>query len=137
MDAHFEGTLTDTLGITFSAAAQEHVFTAFMPVTKRVCQPYGRLHGGAVLALGESLAGYGSMRWCNEGEVPVGQQVSGNHLHGGRLGETLKATATLLHKGRTTHVWNVDVRNEKGTLISTLRVTNFIQKLKSETRKEQ
>lgn len=136
MDARFEGTLTDTLGITFSPVTQDSAYIAFMPVTKRVCQPYGMLHGGALLALGESLAGYGSIALCREDEVPVGQQVSGNHLHGGQVGETMKGVATLLHKGRTTHVWNVDVQNESGVLISTMRVTNFIKKLKPESKEK-
>lgn len=131
INAQWEGTLIDTLGIKFSVTQEDHTFLAHMPVTPQICQPYGILHGGATLALAESLAGYGSMTLCKEEEMPCGQQVGANHLHGAKIGEIVKAKASLLHKGRTTHVWNVDVINENGRLISTIRITNFIKKLHS------
>ncbi len=133
MEVHYEGTLADTLGITFFPRTEEFTFIATMAVTPQVCQPYGRLHGGAVLALAETLAGHGSIALCTQGELPVGQQVSGNHLHAARKGETVQAVATLLHKGRSTHVWNVEVCNEQGIPVSTVRVTNFILPRKPES----
>lgn len=122
-------TLMGTLGMEFLYSTPDRkTFVASMPVTQKLCQPYGILHGGSVLALAESIAGYASMLLCKEDEKAFGQQISASHVHGGFLGDTLEATATAIHLGRTTHVWNVDVKNQEGILISTIRVTNFIKR---------
>lgn len=84
------------------------------------------LNGGTSLVLAESLAGLASMVRCGENEQPVGINVSANHTAIARLGERIIATATVVNAGRTVHVWNVDIRNAKGTLISSARVTNSI-----------
>ena len=104
---------------------------ARMPVTHTVCQPFGFLSGGASLALAETLAGYGSLALCEEGEVPLGVQVSANHVHAVPLGGKVKAVARLLSRTRTLHVWNVDITDEEGRLVSTSRVTNCIKKRKN------
>ncbi|MBQ8172358.1 MAG: PaaI family thioesterase [Mailhella sp.] len=101
---------------------------ARMAVTHTVCQPFGFLSGGASLALAETLAGYGSLSLCEEGEVPLGVQVSANHVHAVPLGGEVRATARLLSKSRTLHVWNVDIVDGEGRLVSTSRVTNCIKK---------
>ena len=104
---------------------------ARMAVTHTVCQPFGYLSGGASLALAETVAGYGSLSLCEEGEVPLGVQVSANHVHAVPLGSVVFAEARILSQTRSLHVWNVDITDEEGRLISTSRVTNCIKKRKS------
>lgn len=104
---------------------------ARMAVAHTVCQPFGYLSGGASLALAETLAGYGSLALCGEGEVPLGVQVSANHVHAVPLGGVVFAEARLLSQSRTLHVWNVDITDEEGQLVSTSRVTNCIKKRKN------
>ena len=103
---------------------------ARMPVNERTKQPMGILHGGANLALAETIAGLGSVLIVNPDEFDVrGSQVSANHVGTAHTGWVL-AEANLLHRGKNTHVWNVDIRDEKGVLISTCRLTNFVIKKK-------
>ncbi len=100
--------------------------TASMLVDDCTLHPFGKLSGGASLALAECLAGYASRFFCKEHEFPTGLHVSGNHIATANKGERLLASAHFVHKGSTTHVWNVDITNEKGRLISSVRVTNMI-----------
>ena len=89
----------------------------------------GILHGGASLAFAETLAGLGSVAIANEGEIQVGMQVSGYHVSSTVVGDTVRGVATILHKGRSTHVWNVDIYStQSGKLICTCRVINSILK---------
>ena len=103
---------------------------ARLAVQEHVCQPFGFLSGGASLALAETLAGYGSLTLCVPGELPFGIQVSANHIHAVPMGGTVTATATLLQKSRHIHVWNVDIVDEEGRLVSSCRVTNCIKERK-------
>ena len=119
--------LHEVMGMELLPSALEEA-CARMAVTHTVCQPFGFLSGGASLALAETLAGYGSLSLCEEGEVPLGVQVSANHVHAVPLGGEVRATARLLSKSRTLHVWNVDIVDSEGRLVSTSRVTNCIKK---------
>ncbi|HOO95701.1 MAG TPA: PaaI family thioesterase [Proteiniphilum sp.] len=121
------GTLMASLGIHFTLLSKGRC-EAVMGVEKKVCQPFGILHGGATLALAETVAGQGSLMLCGEGEVPAGIQVSGNHLSPAREGETVHAVGTILQQGRTIHIWNIDVTAGDGRIISTVRVVNSILK---------
>jgi len=118
-------TLNAMLGIEYIDFT-DNVLTATMPVKPNNCQIYGTLHGGASLAMAEGMAGEGSRRLCSDKEFPVGVTVSGNHISAVTIGHTVTAKAILLHKGRRTHVWNVDIRTEDGRLVSTVRVVNQI-----------
>ena len=118
-------TLMGNLGIKCTILRPGYV-EATMPVDQRTQQPLGILHGGASLALAETIAGYGSTILLKEGEILVGMQVSGNHISSALAGETVKGVATIIHQGRSTHVWNVDVVTQQGRLISTIRVINSI-----------
>ena len=119
--------LVDNLGIEVISFKEGEV-VATMPVDDRTCQPWGILNGGASLALAEMLAGYGSVPLCEPGYVPCGIQVSANHLSMVRKGSTVTATAKILHRGRATHVWNVDLVTPSGRLCCSVRVTNTIIK---------
>jgi 1,4-dihydroxy-2-naphthoyl-CoA hydrolase len=121
------GTLMDTLGIRFTHLSPGRS-EAIMTVTRNVCQPFGLLHGGASLALAESVAGQGSLILCSSDEAAAGVQVSGNHVSPAREGDRVKAVGTLIHQGRSTHIWNVDIFTSAGGLVSTVRVVNTIIK---------
>jgi uncharacterized protein (TIGR00369 family) len=99
-----------------------------MPVDERTRQPFGILHGGATLALAETVAGLGSMILCRPDEVIAGMQVSGNHVSSAREGDTVRAVGTVIHRGRSSHVWNVDVFASAGKLVSSVRVVNSVLK---------
>ena len=117
----------EVLGIEF-ISVEEGVVKAKMPVDLRTCQPFGILNGGASLALAEMVAGHGSVPLCSATEMPCGIQVSANHVGMIRTGSYVIATGRLIHRGRTTHIWNVDITSPEGKLISTARIVNQIVK---------
>lgn len=121
------GTLMESLGMTYVSSAEGRIEVT-MPVDGRTRQPTGILHGGASLALAETVAGMGSMILCPPDETAVGMQVSGNHVSSAREGDTVRAIGSLIHKGRSTHVWNVDIFTSEGKLVSSVRVVNCIIK---------
>src|SRR5262249_585951 len=93
-----------------------------MPVTPRIHQPFGLLHGGASLALAESAASIGANQACPEGKAAVGQKINANHLRSKRDG-MLRAVAVPVHIGRTTQVWTIEIRDEAGKLVCISRCT--------------
>lgn len=104
----------------------EGIVEGYLSLSEKNCRPGGILHGGANLAMAETLAGLGSMLLVDlKTHDVLGSQVSGSHTGVLDNGKAL-ATAKILHQGNKTHIWNVDVRNEAGRLISTVRVTNMI-----------
>lgn len=119
--------LMGNLGIQYTYASDERV-EATMPVDYRTRQPFGILHGGATLALAETVAGLGSMIICEPDEIVVGMQVSGNHISSAHEGDTVRAVATIVQKGRSSHVWNVDVFTSTNKLVSSIRVVNSVIK---------
>jgi 1,4-dihydroxy-2-naphthoyl-CoA hydrolase len=99
---------------------------AHMPVDSNMLQPMGSLHGGASLALAETVASGGSFLLVDETKYTVlGLQVTGNHIATMSEG-VLIARAELVHKGSSTHVWDVKISTRDGKLISVARVTNII-----------
>jgi 1,4-dihydroxy-2-naphthoyl-CoA hydrolase len=119
--------LIGNLGIEVTQIG-EGLVEGFLLLSEKNSRPDGILHGGANLALAETLAGLGSMLLVNLKEYDVlGTQVSGNHTGVLIKGKAL-AEAKIIHRGNKTHIWNVDVKNEEGRLISTVRVTNMIVK---------
>lgn len=120
-------TLMGNLGIQYTFASPDRV-EATMPVDHRNRQPFGILHGGATLALAETVAGLGSLVACKPDETVVGMQVSGNHVSSAHEGDTVRAVCTPVHLGRSSHVWNVDVFTSTGKLVSSVRVINAVMK---------
>jgi len=104
---------------------------ARMKVDERNRQPFGFLSGGASLALAENVAGVGSSALCPNCAC-VGIEVSGSHVKAVAEGDSVTAYARLLNRGTTLHVWNVDIKDSSGDLISNVRVTNYIIKQKKE-----
>jgi len=121
-------TLLTTLGITLVDQDPSRV-VATMPVTPRVHQPFGYLHGGASVALAETVASMGAVLNCEPGMVAFGLEINANHLRSKRSG-LLTAIGTPLHKGRTTQVWEVRIQDEDERLICVSRCTLAIVPMK-------
>ena len=121
--------LSTALGMEFLSTPEDDMCIARMQVDERNRQPFGFLSGGASLALAENVAGVGSSALC-PGCACVGIEVSGSHVKAVAEGDTVTAYARLLHRGTTLHVWNVDIKDTVGDLISNVRVTNYIIKQK-------
>lgn len=117
--------IADALGMNFVSTPEADTCVATMRVDNRTCQPMGLLSGGATLALAEYLAGVGSATLYPDRAV-VGVNVSGSHVRSAFEGDTVKATARIVHSGRTLHVWNVTVTDSSGKVISTVSVMNFV-----------
>lgn len=101
---------------------------ARMPVNERTKQPMGILHGGANLALAETIGGLGSALIVDLDKFEVrGSQLSANHVGTARSGWVV-AEANIIHRGKNTHVWNIDIFDDAGKMVSTCRVTNFVLK---------
>ncbi|MCA2981332.1 MAG: hotdog fold thioesterase [Myxococcaceae bacterium] len=116
------GTLSDHLGIELVELSKERV-VARMPVERRVHQPFGLLHGGASVVLAETVASIGAWMNAHEaGKSAVGLEINANHLRGKRDG-VVTATATPLHLGRATHVWEIRLTDEAGRLLCISRCT--------------
>ncbi len=124
-----EQTLSQALGMTFVSTSDPDTCMATMSVDERTRQPFGVLSGGATLALAETLAGVGSLAMC-PGEKYVGVNVSGSHVKAVKEGDTITALARIVHRGRRFHVWNVEVTNTAGEIISTVSVTNYAVSIK-------
>ena len=120
-----KGTLVEGLGITFITGAP-CTLVANMPVDHRTMQPMGQLHGGATVALAETLGSVGSAMLVDQEKYDVvGIEVNANHMRAVRSGH-VTAIGTLLHKGRTTHVWDIRVHNDAGELVAVCRLTNVV-----------
>jgi uncharacterized protein (TIGR00369 family) len=115
------GGLIDVLGIELQELAAERV-VATMPVTARHVQVLGHLHGGASVALAETVASIGCFLSCPPGYVGFGLEINANHVRPKRDG-VLTATGVPLHRGRTTHVWDVKIADEEGRLVCVSRCT--------------
>ncbi len=101
-----------------------------MPVDSRTLQPYGLLHGGASCALAETVGSVASALVIDaEKFICVGLEINANHVRGERSG-FVSATATPLHLGVTTHVWDIKIHNEAGKLVCVSRLTVAILKKK-------
>ena len=117
-----DSTLLATLGIEVLESTKEKV-VARMPVEPRVHQPFGLLHGGASVALAETVASIGGWMNCDQAtQNVVGIEINANHVRGIRAG-TVTATATPLHVGRTSQVWSIDIVDETGRRICISRCT--------------
>lgn len=116
-----DGTLMQPLGIQFTEIGADYV-RGTMPVDARTHQPYGLLHGGASVALAETLGSTAAGLCVEEGEGVVGIEINANHLRGVREG-TVTGTARPLHVGRSTQVWEIRIEDESGQLVCVSRLT--------------
>ena len=124
----FENTLLHTLGIRALETSRDRVILE-MDVGPRVHQPMGLLHGGASAVLAESAASLGAYLNCDpEREFAVGTDLNISHLRARRDGR-VTATAVPVRKGRTLHVWNIDITDQDGSAIAVARCTLAIRPL--------
>ncbi|THE10131.1 hotdog fold thioesterase [Bacillus timonensis] len=124
-----ENTLIQALGITIEEVTPERVI-ATMPVDERTRQPFGVLHGGASVALAETVASVGTYNLVDQvTEGCAGLEINANHIRAKRDG-VVKAIGAPLHKGKTTMVWDIKIVDEKENLICVSRCTMAILKLK-------
>ena len=124
-------TLISHLGIEFLEVGTDKVI-ATMPVNSKTHQPLGYLHGGASLALAETVGSAGSLFSIDTQKyLAFGMNVTASHVASVKEG-ILTATATIVHRGKTSHVWDVKINDQTGKLISVARVTNAIVEKKEE-----
>jgi len=120
-----KNTLMETLNIEFIDAG-EGFLVAKMPVNSSVHQPMGLLHGGASVALAESVGSAASHFFINAKKQEVrGIEISANHLKSIREGIVF-GTARIIHKGRSLHLWEIKITDEAGNLISLCKLTNMV-----------
>lgn len=118
-------TLMETLKIEFIDAGKDFLI-AKMPVNSNVHQPMGLLHGGATVALAESVGSAASIMYIDVTKEEVrGIEISANHLKSKRAGEVF-ATAKIIHKGRTIHIWEIRVVDENEELISLCKLMTMV-----------
>ena len=127
-----KNTLMQTLNIEYIDAGPDYL-VATMPVNSSVHQPMGLLHGGATVALAESVGSAASMLFVNSEVSEVrGIEIAANHLKAKRNG-IVTATARIVHKGKSIHLWEIRVVDENDHLISLCKLTNMVlPKRKSE-----
>ena len=125
----YENTLSHALGIKIIKVEQGRV-VATMPVDERTRQPFGLLHGGASVALAETAASVGGTAMVDqETEVVAGLEINANHVKGKKDG-IVTAVAEVIHRGRTTMVWDIKIRDEQEQLICVSRCTLAVIKKK-------
>ena len=129
----FEGlgkqTMGEHIGIRFSEVGENYL-KATMPVDHRTRQPYGLLHGGASVALAETIGSVGAAMVIDpENCICVGQEINANHLRGVREG-LVTGIAKPVHLGSSSHVWEIKIYDEAEKLICISRLTVAILKKK-------
>ena len=122
LNANSRGTMIEHLGIVITEAGDDWL-RGTMPVDGRTKQPYGLLHGGASVALAETLGSMaGNLCVDNAKEMVVGLEINANHLRAARDG-IVTGTARALHVGRSTQVWEIRIENEAGKPVCISRLT--------------
>ncbi|RXJ71597.1 esterase [Veronia nyctiphanis] len=123
-----EDTMVEHLGIVFTAFDEKSI-SGTMPVDKRTHQPLGLLHGGASVVLAETLGSVAANFAVDEGKYCVGLDINANHVRAVRSG-TVTGRATAVHIGATTHVWAIEITDERDRLVCTCRLTIAVLKKK-------
>jgi uncharacterized protein (TIGR00369 family) len=123
--------MASTLGIEILELTEARV-VATMPVDERTRQPFGILHGGASVALAETVASLGAAAHIDRQRfVAVGQEINANHLRPKTEG-LVRATAIPVHSGRTSQVWSIEIADEQGKLVCVSRCTLAVVPRRSE-----
>ncbi len=119
-----KNTLMETLGIEFVDLTEDTII-ARMPVNHRVHQPEGVLHGGASVALAESVGSAGTLIFLDSEDTVIrGIEIAANHVKSVRDGYVY-AKAKIIHKGRTTQLWHIPITNEADELVSLVKLTTI------------
>jgi 1,4-dihydroxy-2-naphthoyl-CoA hydrolase len=126
MEKQFPNTMMEHLGIEVVEVGPDFV-TARMPVDKRTHQIFGILHGGASMALAETLGSMAAyMTLDSSKQYCIGQEINGNHLRGVSSGFVI-ATARPFHMGATSQVWGIDIRDEANKPVCVSRITMAVR----------
>ena len=122
-----QGTLLEHLGLTLEGIGDDWV-SVRMPVDHRSIQPYGILHGGASVALAESLGSLASVLCIEDPatHTPVGVEINANHLRPVPEGQFVIGTLSPTRIGRRMHVWNIEIRDPQDKLVCISRLTIMI-----------
>src|ERR1700689_3431713 len=116
LNGNRDGTLIANLGILFTEIGDDFV-RGTMPVDARTRQPYGLLHGGASVALAETLGSTGATMCVDTTQfLCLGQEINANHVRAARAG-LVTGTARPVHLGGRTQVWTTDIRDDAGNLV--------------------
>jgi uncharacterized protein (TIGR00369 family) len=116
-----ENTAVSHVGIEFLEVGSDYL-VGRIPVDARTRQPFGLLHGGVSVVLAETLGSCGAGFSCTPGHQAVGLDINANHLRGVQSG-WVTGTARPVHLGRSTQVWQIDLRNDAGALCCVSRLT--------------
>ena len=117
-----QATMGTHLGMLFTEIGKDYLKMS-MPVDERTKQPYGLLHGGASCALAETIGSVASALVIDtEKFICVGLEINANHIRGVRDGLVI-ATATRLHLGASTHVWDIKIHDQNEKLVCVSRLT--------------
>jgi 1,4-dihydroxy-2-naphthoyl-CoA hydrolase len=127
LNSNRDGTLIANLGILFTEIGEDFV-RATMPVDARTVQPYGLLHGGASVALAETLGSMGAAMCVDAAQYQVvGQEINANHVRAARSG-LVTGTARPAHIGGRTQVWSIEIVNDAQKLVCISRITMAVIK---------
>ncbi len=127
LNSFSKNTLLSNLEIEFIKIGSDYL-TAKMPVNYKTTQPMGILHGGATVALAESIGSVGSNMLIDvKSEYAVGLSINANHVGSARDNYVI-GKGTIIHKGKSTHVWNIEIKDNNEKLISVCRLTVMIIK---------
>ena len=119
-DSHLD-TAVQRLGIEFVEVGDDFI-RGRVPVDSRTRQPYGLLHGGVAVVLAETLGSCGAAYSAEPGLRVVGLDSNANHLRGVTAG-WVTGSARPVHIGRSTQVWQIDMRDDQGRLTCVSRIT--------------
>jgi len=124
LNAMNKNTIMEQIGIQYTEIGENYV-CGTMPVNHKTHQPMGLLHGGANCVLAESLGSIGSAILSGKENNITGIEINANHIKGKREG-MVTGKAVLVHFGRTTHVWQIDITDEENKLVCTSRLTVLV-----------
>ncbi len=121
-----QNTLVDNLGIKFTEVGKDYI-KGIMPVDNRTVQPMRLLHGGATVALAETIGSVASILLLNiSTHYAVGTEIGASHIKSGKEGTIVTAICKAIHIGKTSHVWEIKVTNEDDQIVSIVRFTTRI-----------
>ena len=125
LNATNKDTLMESLGIEYTEVGVDYL-CAKMPVDNRTFQPMGLLHGGANVALAETIGSIGSHITIDDTtHYVVCSNINASHIKSAKNGYVY-GKGTIVHFGRSTHVWSVEIKDEKGNLLSVSRLTMMV-----------
>jgi len=120
-----EGCMVEHLGIEFTEIGEDYLL-AKMPVDHRTKQPLGLLHGGASVALAETMGSFGATLCIDlNKQYAVGLEINTNHIKSAKDGYVI-GKATPIHMGKATHVWSIEIKNEANQMVAISRITMAI-----------